>query len=61
MVNCKKCGKEITDQNDFNMLAFLGVKPVSFCNACYSARERGVTRHLFYIPKGFPINASHSQ
>ena len=57
MVNCKKCNKQITDPSDINVLALLGIKPITMCNACYASRERGITRHLFYYPKWFPLNS----
>ncbi|MBS3125957.1 hypothetical protein J4453_00750 [Candidatus Woesearchaeota archaeon] len=58
MVNCKKCNKQITDPNDINVLALLGIKPITMCNTCYASRERGITRHLFYYPKWFPLNST---
>ncbi len=58
MVNCNKCNKQITDPNDVNVLAFFGIKPTTMCNSCYASRERGITRHLFYYPKWFPLNST---
>lgn len=57
MVNCKKCNKALTDPKDVNVVALLGIIPKTLCNSCYALKERGFTRHLFYIPKYFPINS----
>ena len=57
MVNCTKCNKKITDPNDINVVALLGIKPIYLCNNCYSSRERGIARNLFYYPTMFPINS----
>ncbi len=57
MVNCDKCGKKIKDKYDINVVALLGFKPVKLCNSCYASKERGITRHLFYIPPKFPLNS----
>ena len=58
MVNCNKCNKQITDPKDINVVALFGIKPTTMCNNCYASRERGITRHLFYYPKWFPINST---
>lgn len=55
-MRCKNCGKLISEKKDANILAFLGFVPKSFCNNCYSSKERGLWRHLFYFPKQ-PINS----
>lgn len=57
MVSCKQCGKKITNPNDVNVLAMLGVVPKTFCNGCYSAKERGLMRHIAYWPRQ-PINGT---
>lgn len=57
MVKCDKCNKQITDSKDVNVVALFGIKPVTMCNNCYAARERGITRHMFYHPKWFPLNS----
>jgi len=57
MVTCRQCNKKIIDREDINIVAFLFVKPTSFCNDCYSKRERGILRHFLYYPKEFPINS----
>lgn len=57
MINCNKCNKKIKDSNDVNVLALFGIKPTTMCNSCYASRERGITRHLFYYPRKFPINS----
>jgi len=58
MVNCEKCNKRITDPNDVNVLALLGIKPTTMCNDCYASRERAIIRHMFYHPKWFPLNST---
>jgi len=55
-MHCDNCGKQITKKKDANILAFLGVIPKSFCNNCYSSKERGFWRHVFYFPQQ-PINS----
>ena len=55
-MHCKNCGKLISEKKDANILAFLGFVPKSFCNNCYSSKERGLWRHLLYFPKQ-PINS----
>lgn len=56
MLKCESCGKIIKNKEDVNALAFLGVQPKYFCNNCYSSKERGLTRHFFYMPYQ-PINS----
>jgi hypothetical protein len=56
MMICENCEKQITERDDANILAFFGVFPKTFCNKCYSSKERGFTRHLLYFPK-HPINS----
>ncbi len=56
MINCENCGKEIKKKEDANVLAFLGVVPKTFCNNCYSSKERGFLRHFLYFPRQ-PINS----
>ena len=55
-MHCEKCGKQIIKKEDANILAFFGILPKSFCNNCYSSKERGFWRHIFYFPKQ-PINS----
>ena len=56
MLKCEKCGKNISEKEDANVLALLGLVPTTFCNNCYSSKERGIERHFFYFPQ-FPINS----
>ena len=57
MITCNNCGKKITDPKDVNVLAMFGVVPRTFCNGCYSSKERGFARHILYWPKQ-PINGT---
>lgn len=57
MPTCYNCNKEIVKKDNANVLAFLGFVPRTFCNNCYSSKERGFVRHLLYIPKQ-PINST---
>ncbi len=57
MISCRKCFKKITKPEDINVLAFLSVKPVVFCNSCYASRERGLLRHWLYAPRWGPLNS----
>ena len=56
MEHCDKCKKNITEKENANVLAFLGVVPKTLCNDCYARKERGFSRHLLYFPK-HPINS----
>ena len=56
MVTCRSCGKNIANREDVNVLALLGVKPVTFCNNCYASKERrSLVRHALYFPQ-YPLN-----
>lgn len=57
MIKCDKCGKQITNPKDVNVVALFGIKPVKMCNNCYASKERGLTRHYFYHPRWFPLNS----
>ena len=56
-MNCDSCGKQITRKDDVNVLAFLGFVPKTFCNNCYSSRERGILRNFLYYPNKYPLNS----
>ena len=56
MMRCETCGRKITKKEDANVLAFLGFVPKTFCNNCYSSKERGFSRHFLYFPRQ-PINS----
>ncbi|MBI2044963.1 hypothetical protein HYT23_02810 [Candidatus Pacearchaeota archaeon] len=56
MPTCYNCNREIIKKDDANVLAFLGFVPRTFCNNCYSSKERGFARHMFYFPQQ-PINS----
>lgn len=58
MINCKKCNKQIISKDDINVTALLGLIPKAFCNDCYSRAERGIKRHMFYVPRWWPINST---
>ena len=53
-MKCGKCGKDITDKGDANVIAFLGTTLEVFCNNCYASRERDFG-NLPYFPD-YPIN-----
>ncbi len=57
MPTCYNCNKDIVKKDNANVLAFLGFVPRTFCNNCYSSKERGFVRHMFYFPKQ-PINST---
>lgn len=55
---CSSCNKEIRSKEDANVLALFGLIPKTFCNDCYSSRERGIMRNYIYYPSRFPLNST---